>query len=265
MTDAPDAVVEHRPRACAACGEGLFARPCHLHARHQVVDLPPVPLAYVTEHRVLACRCTCGHTTVAERPADLPPRALTSYGPGVEALVAYLSARHYLPVARLAELMRDVLAVPIATGTVQAILGRAAHRLAGTLAAIKARVAGAAVVGADETPIRERGRRRDAWVWHSRDAAYLARGPGRGSEVHRREFPGGFERAHLLTDRLAAQLNTPAGRGGQVCLAHVLRRLRGLGERRGATWWCDELGELLTEVMRRGAAGRSADPETAVK
>ena len=257
FAEAPDAIREHRPRACARCGEGLAAGPLALASRHQVTDVPADIRAHVTEHRVYAAACPgCGHVTRAARPAHLPA-CRTSYGPRVEALVAYLSARHYVPVARLAELLADVLGTAPAAGTVHAMIHRAARRMTGTVARIKAAVAEAAVVGSDETPIREGGRRAEAWVWQTTDAVYMARGPGRGSAVHEREFPGGFPAATLVSDRLAAQLNTPSA-AGQVCLAHLMRRCLGLDEAAGASFWPAELLETLTDVSRAGARGRVA-------
>lgn len=255
----PDVIREHRPGVCERCGEGIAARPAELASRHQVVDVPPIR-AHVTEHRVYASRCACGHLTCAGRPPGLPACPV-SYGRSVEALVAYLSARHYLPVARLGELLADVLGVEPAAGTVHAMVARAAGRLAGTVAGIKAAITSAAVVGSDETPIREGGERREAWVWHSDDAVYMARGPSRSSEVHRREFPGGLPEAVLVTDRLAAQLNMPAARH-QVCLAHIMRRCVGLDEAAGATYWPAEMLEVLGEVCERGALGRACDATT---
>ena len=181
MVASPDEVREHRPRACARCGEGLAGAAAEVHSRHQVLDVPPIRV-HVTEHRVLACRCACGHVTRGARPAGVPASPAT-YGPGVRALVAYLSARHYLPVARLAELLADVLATPVSAGTVQAMITGAADELAPAVAAIKAEVAAAPVVGSDETTVRESGKRIYAWVWHSARSAYLARGPSRSGAV----------------------------------------------------------------------------------
>jgi transposase len=53
----PDAVVEHRPGACAQCHTPLDAAPVVLRERRQVQDLPRVRLA-VTEHQALHVRCT---------------------------------------------------------------------------------------------------------------------------------------------------------------------------------------------------------------
>ena len=255
MVETPDAVREHRPRGCGLCGEGLAGATAEVHARHQVFDVPPIRVR-VTEHRVLACRCGCGHVTRGARPADVPA-APAAYGPGVRALVAYLSARHYLPVARLAELLADVLGTPVSTGTVQAMVTGTADDLGPALAAIKAEVAAAPVVGSDETTVRESGKRVYAWVWHSARSAYLARGPSRAAAVHEREFPGGFPQATLVTDRLAAQLKT-ASAGKQTCLPHVIRRCLGLSDLPGATYYPADVAHALRAVCAAGGLGSVA-------
>jgi len=264
FVDTPEAIIEHRPRACAACGEGLAARPDEGDPRanrHQIFDVPPIRV-HVTEHRMLARRCRCGHLTRATKPAQLPSRCRTSYGEGITALVSYFSVRQYLPIARLAELITDVLGTPISSGTVAAMLNRSAAALCDTLTGIRERIAHSNVVGSDETPIRENGRRLDAWVWHTDRVAYLARGPGRGSAVHQREFPNGLPQATLVTDRLAAQLAT-VSKSKQVCIPHLQRTVRGLSEADRATWWCEEMAEVLSQINEAGAYGHRATDEQA--
>src|SRR5579859_3837775 len=51
----PDAVVEHRPAACDACGTPLDAAPIVVRERRQVHELPPVQL-HITEHQRLHLR-----------------------------------------------------------------------------------------------------------------------------------------------------------------------------------------------------------------
>src|SRR5271165_7500554 len=48
----PDAVVEHRPAICTACGTSLVAGALVVRERRQVHELPPVRL-HVTEHQAL--------------------------------------------------------------------------------------------------------------------------------------------------------------------------------------------------------------------
>jgi transposase len=69
MSEAPDAVVEHRPGQCSGCGVALSADLlAETVSVHERVELPEVkPL--VTHHRRLTVRCpACGRRVVAPVP-----------------------------------------------------------------------------------------------------------------------------------------------------------------------------------------------------
>lgn len=80
------------------------------------------------------------------------------YGPRVRALGVYLLVGQHLPVARAAELLGEVLGAPVATGTLTGLTGEAAQRLSGFGAVVRAQLAAAPVIGADETSARIAGR-----------------------------------------------------------------------------------------------------------
>ena len=73
----PDAVVEHRPAACAACQAPLTESALGevvARERRQVQDLPPIRL-HVTEHQTLSVRCpACHQVTTGAFPAAAPSR-----------------------------------------------------------------------------------------------------------------------------------------------------------------------------------------------
>ena len=73
--------------------------------RWQVFNLPePEPLE-VAEHQAYACRCrACGYVTRAAFPEGV--KAPVHYGLRLRAMAVYLQPGHFLPEARLAELIR---------------------------------------------------------------------------------------------------------------------------------------------------------------
>ena len=77
LSDDPDAVVEHRPEACACCGAGLHATlPAEVVSVAEQIELPAVA-PIVTQHRRLAVRCPrCGERVVA--PVPEPARWLAT-------------------------------------------------------------------------------------------------------------------------------------------------------------------------------------------
>src|ERR1700746_3945226 len=69
QSETPDAVIDHYPPSCAACGAPLTAAMATGYVARQVFDLPePRPLV-VTEYRAHDCRCAaCGAQTRAAFP-----------------------------------------------------------------------------------------------------------------------------------------------------------------------------------------------------
>lgn len=151
----PDKVIEHFPPVCTGCGGALSREQTTGHQKRQVFDLPQ-PGVEVTEHRAHSCWCrTCGTETQAVFPAEVA--ATTQYGATVEALVVYFQAWQLMPEDRLAELMRDVFGVEVATATVAAMGQRKAQEFTGLAEHIEQQVKRAAVKHLDETGYRIAG------------------------------------------------------------------------------------------------------------
>ena len=244
VTD-PDVVITHVPGTCSGCGDRLDgAAPAGMRTR-QVFDLPPVRL-HVTEHRVHAVRCGCGHLTWARFPVEATAPAC--YGPGVHALGAYLLGRQHLPVARAAELMSDVLRAPVSTGFLAGVLPRARDGLDSFVASVRAQIRDADVAHFDETGARVAGTLR--WVHVAATAAgtvyHLADGRGKASIDVGGILPD--FRGVAVHDGLAAYRNYGAAHG--LCGAHHLRELIGMAETTGQDW-CTALAELLTAMQRQ--------------
>jgi transposase len=152
----PDHTVDHVPPSCGTCGAAVTIAMSTGHSARQVFDLPePTPLV-VTEHRAHECRCAaCGAQTRGAFPHGV--NAPVQYGPRIAAVVTYLLHYQLLPEDRLAELMRDLFGIRIAAATIARISRSAAARLADFVAAVRERIAGAAVKHMDETGFRVGG------------------------------------------------------------------------------------------------------------
>lgn len=157
QVEAPDAVVDHYPKACARCGAALMAAMATRHSARQVFDLPePAPLI-VTEHRAHVCSCAwCGAPTQAPFPEGVA--APVQYGPRICAFVVYLLHGHFLPEDRLAELMRDLFGVSLVPATIARMSRSCAHRLSSFARAVRERVTDAKVKHLDETGFRLGGK-----------------------------------------------------------------------------------------------------------
>jgi transposase len=105
MTADPDEVICHEPRGCAGCGGDLAGAPQAGMERRQVTDLPPGIRALVTEHRLIARRCSCGTVTAAPAPAGVA--APVQYGPRIAAACTYLWHGQFLSRNRTCQAMAD--------------------------------------------------------------------------------------------------------------------------------------------------------------
>jgi transposase len=253
----PDEIVDHTPEVCGGCGHGLdnAAEAVGVTSR-QVFDIPPVRLR-VTEHRSHRRRCTCGHVTAAGFPDEATAPAC--YGPGVRALIVYLTVVQHLPVDRTARLLADVLGAPVSTGTITNVVAQAARIVAAAVAVIAARLRAARVAHFDETGARINGRLH--WIHVAGTALYTLvtahrrRGreamnaagvlPGfRGVAVHDgwRSYRGYTDAAHAL------------------CNAHHLRELQAAAE--AGHDWAHHLADVLRYAYTRVSAAKADGRDT---
>ena len=153
----PDAIVDHFPTKCSACGGALTPGMALAHAARQVHDLPePRPLV-VTEHRAHVCQCAgCGARTRGAFPEGV--NAPVQYGAGIAAVAVYLLHQQLLPQKRLVALMADLFGVRIAAATIEAMSCACATRLKGFSETVRGFVAKAPVKHMDETGFRIGGK-----------------------------------------------------------------------------------------------------------
>ncbi len=154
----PDLVVVHEPSCCRGCGAGLGDAVTVGDTSRQVFDIAN-PTVYVTEHRALRRRCSCGSVTAAVFPGEAT--APTCYGPNVKAYAIYLLCRQHVSQERCAEALFEMFGVDVSVGTLNNWLTQAAATLDVFLTSVRAGLAEAPVVHVDETPVRH-GKRK-AW------------------------------------------------------------------------------------------------------
>src|SRR5438552_3675513 len=87
---------------------------------------------------------------------SVPPSQAT-FGPRVEALLAYLHEAHHVSYERLVELCRDVLGLRLSEGAIANALGRVATRAGPLVERIRAQVRASPVINSDETGARVDG------------------------------------------------------------------------------------------------------------
>src|SRR4051812_725403 len=213
----PDEVVVHEPGACAGCGVQLpvDGPPARI-VRRQVFDIPTITVRGV-EHRLGSRRCACGAVTTAAGPAGVS--APVQYGPHAAAIAVYLVLGQHLPVERTAFLLAELFGTPMSAGTVAAWTHRAAAGLAPFTAAVRAELAGAELVHADETGLRVAGRGHWLHVASSARFTSLFCHRKRGTEA---STPPGCCRASPGSWCMTRSLSTPAiGRRRTPCATPI--------------------------------------------
>ncbi len=204
------------PDATITCRPTLVPR--------QIEELPVLRTVVIEVARYQAECANCGHRTAAEPPAWFAPHA--TFGPRVEALLAYLHETHHVSYERLVELCRDVLGLHLSEGAIANTLGRVATRAGPAVERIREEVQASVVINADETGARVDGDLPEAdchWVFQTPTASYHLIAETKGAAVIA-EFLGDHRPEVWGSDAAPAQLGAAAEQH-QLCLGHQLRDL----------------------------------------
>lgn len=173
-----------------------------------------------------------------------------------------LPVAQHLPLARTAELLTELLGAPISQGSLAGWYAEAAAGLEGVDEVLRDALAGADVLGADETGIRVEGAL--AWV-HAARTETLTRYTVSG----KRGVPAMIEAGVLgalgpdtllVTDFWAPYWTFDLTHA--VCGAHLGRELVSAAELADQSDWANGLDRLLLEVNRTATAARQAGADT---
>jgi len=231
--DQVDEIVDHYPEACGRCGRRFEAgqrRAGGRFGRHQVCELPPISVI-VTEHRTHQVRCgECRARTSAGLPQLIGG---SPFGPGLQAAIVTLTARHRISRRGITELARDLFGVTLSTGSADAICPRACAALAGPHLQLHDWVLDQAAVHVDETGWRTSGQGRALWTATTRKATFLQI----AEHCNREQFDAliGPYPGIVVSDRWNGYSHLDPHQR-QVCWSHLQRDFRrhadGLGEQK---------------------------------
>ncbi len=244
MVQHPDQTVLLTPEHCQQCQQDLSEASLCRRERVQVFDLPSVHLQ-VTEYQVAVKVCPCCQ---AETRADLPDgltSASAQYGPNVKTLAVYLACLHLLPLARVCQILGDLLGTTFSQASVLAACQQSASAVTPVLRRIKMALHTSQVVHNDETGFRVDKKR---WWLHVAATCwftlYLAH-PKRGKEAtDAMEILPNFL-GTSMHDSLASYLQYVCMHA--LCVVHYLRELTFVFER-FEQLWAKEMKALLLEI-----------------
>jgi transposase len=217
----PTEIIEVNPEPCA-CGQRELSATTPYYT-HQVVELPEIQMA-VTHVVLHETRCPrCGHLLKAELPAQYR----YGYGPRLTALIGELSGPQRDSRSMVQEFCTSVLGVPISRGAIQRAVDRVSEAIRPHYEAMAEKARSTKVNYIDETAWYQHGVL--AWLWvmvNTTVALFTVQ-----SSRSRAAFEALIERwaGILVSDGYGVYQHWMHQR--QTCLAHLIRRARGLAER----------------------------------
>jgi transposase len=193
--------------------------------------------------------------------AQLPAAYRYGYGPRLTALIGELSGGQRDSRTAVQEFCASVLGVPISRGAIQRMLDRVSEAIAPLYAAIAEQARSTKVNYIDETAWYQHGVLAWLWVMVNTTVALFTVQSSRSKEA----FESLVERwAGILVSDGYGVYRTWLHRR-QTCLAHLIRRARGLSERHdpGIAWFGHRaLAELQRLVHWATAPPTSGDVQT---
>ncbi|MEW6401995.1 MAG: IS66 family transposase [Chloroflexota bacterium] len=248
LVEKPDKVLYALVENCVTCRVNLLDQvPVNI-IRRQITELPEIkPLVIETQQYEVVCPC-CGELQRGRLPEGL--ESGRCFGPRLEALVTVLHHEHHMGFERLTRLCGELFNLRLSEGGAVAIVKRAGQAVLAEAKRIGEQVRQSGVIGSDETSARVQGRNWWQWVFVSEQGEYHLMMPSRGYDVIE-TFMGECEVEVWVCDCWKAQLKAPA-QMCQICLAHQIRNLQGLIEKRPHLAWAQEMQALFRKAIHLG-------------
>jgi len=190
--------------------------PCQVYDRIEIPEVKPDVTRVTLQGGVCPC---CAKRFKATPPEGLEPGS--PFGPNLRAFVIYLRSVQGIPMARLADVLKDLFGLEISEGALVNILGAAREAFAAQTSLIKQRLLAGAALASDETGMRVGKANWWLWVFHHGDSAAFVAEASRSKAVVEK-FLGERRPDVWLSDRLGSQIGW-AKRDHQFCLAHLIR------------------------------------------
>ena len=246
--DNPNKVIYALVDHCQNCHVNLLDQVPVQVIRRQVTELPEIqPVVIETQQYEVICPC-CGESQRGKLPEGL--EAGRYFGPRLEATVTMLHHEQHVGFERLIQLCGELFNLSLSEGGAVSIVKRAGKAVAGEAEKIGERVRHGKVVGSDETHARVHGRNWWQWAFVSERGEYHLIMPSRGYDVIE-TFMRECEAEVWVCDCWKAQLNAPA-KMCQICLAHQIRNLQGLIDKRPHLAWAKEMQTLFRKAIHLG-------------
>ena len=242
----PDRIEIDTVETCQRCGSSLSQVEVTAHEERQVFDLPAIHIE-VTAHRIEIKRCPrCG----VENRGLFPHGVLgpVQYGPGVKTWAVYFQTQHFVPVDRTAQIFEALLHHRIAEGTLIKAGQDFVAEIEPATGAVKEQLRQAAVLHADESGIRAKGKLH--WLH------VVATDQLTDYTVHAQRGQTAMEDARILPDFKGWVMHDHwkpyfgyVDCRHALCNAHPLRELQFIEKHYGQRW-AAMMADLLLEIKQ---------------
>lgn len=245
LVENPNKVIEAYADHCKNCHLNLLDQVPVQIIRRQVTEIPEIkPVVIETRQYVVDCPC-CGERQHGKLPEGL--EAGRYFGPRLEAIVTNLHHEHHIGYKRLCQICDELFDLELSAGGAVSIVERAGKAAEEEAETIGEQVRRSKVIGSDETSARVHGRNYWQWVFVGDNHEYHVIVPSRGYDVIEK-FMQECEAEVWICDCWKAQLNAPA-QLHQICLAHQIRNLQGLIDKRPRLAWAREMQTLFRKAI----------------
>ena len=217
---------------------------------HQQIELPRIEMD-ITHWVLNQCDCpNCGKTV----KAALPPSISTGYGPRLSAFIAELSGIKAMSRYNVNSLCESVLAIPISTGAIQKVIDRSSLAIEPAYQRIGQIARSAECNYIDETSWFKDNDLQWLWAMVNERVAFYRVDPNRSKRA--------FE--DLIADWQGILISDSYGlyrswaNARQSCLAHLIRKAKGLSERKKPD--IRSFGNIITASLQKLSHFATAPP-----
>lgn len=241
----PDRIVTHSATHCDSCGLALQGEG-QVIARRQVFDLPPTRL-WVSQHELIAHRCSCGHKQAGQFPTEVV--APVQYGARIHAQSIMLNVDYRLPFSKISQLWADLTGYAYNAATLSSVQNKLCDQLAPIQTQIKEQLKAAPVCHFDETGLRIEGGLKWLHLASNDRYTYFFVHDKRGQQALLSEESIFSECVNwTVHDCWSSYFTVGKGRHS-LCGAHLLRELQALIDQ--GRQWAKAMHEYLMEAYRR--------------
>jgi transposase len=228
------------PECCPCGNQHLDPEKMELYYTHQQIELPEIKMD-VIHYLLHKCQCSeCGKTVKAQLPSECRP----GYGPRLSALIAEMSGTQGNSRETVQGFCKSVLGFSISTGAIQNVIDRSSDAIKPYYEAIGDVAQNAGTNHVDETSWFQTGKLKWLWVMANTAVSYFMIHPHRSKEAFLALI--GNWKGILVSDDYGLYRSWVHKR--QTCLAHLIRRAKGLCEMR--TESVQEFGQSVLKELR---------------